>query len=79
LTLPRRRRDRPIASVELRISFRPDKKSMEAMKSLIPGSALKSGAYVVKVRGEQPAEVADRAREVLEKVRSLTAASKGFK
>jgi len=52
---------------------------MEAMKSLIPGSALKSGAYVVKVRGEQPAEVADRAREVLEKVRSLTAASKGFK
>ena len=79
MTLPRRRQDRPIASVELRISFRADKKSMEAMKSSIPGSALKSGAYVVKIRGEHPAEVTDRAREVLEKVRSLSAASKGFK
>jgi len=78
-TLARRRSDKPIDSVELRISFRADRDTVEAIKRAIPSAVLKNGVCTLKIEGEQPGEVADRAREILEKVRGVAGTSKDFK
>lgn len=76
--MPHRRKDRPIESVELKITFKADRATAEAIRKTIPSATARSGACVVRIEGEQPGEVADKAREVLEKIRKLTEPSKGF-
>ena len=78
-TLARRSRDRPILSVGLKISFRADMRTARAVKNAVPDTIVRNGVCVLKIEGEQPGEVVDRAREVLEEVRSLSDVSKGFK
>jgi len=78
LTLARRRPDRPIESVELRISFRADRATAEATKLAVPTAVLSNGVCILKIEGEQPGDVADKAREVLEKIRGVAGTSKGF-
>jgi hypothetical protein len=78
LTLVRRKLDKPIESVELRISFRVDRASAEAIKREIPSAVLRNGFCILKIEGEQPGEVSDKAREVLEKIRGVAGTSKGF-
>ena len=78
-TLARRSPDRPIESVELRISFRADRDTTEAIKQAIPSAVLRNGVCILKIEGEQPGDVAERAREVLEKIRAMAGTSKGFK
>lgn len=78
-TLARRSPDRPIDSVELRISFRANRGTAEAIKRAIPSAVVRNGVCILKIEGEQPGDVADRAREVLEKVRGMAGTSKDFK
>lgn len=78
MTSARRKPDRPIESVELRISFRADRATAETIRRVIPSAVLRNGVCVLKIEGEQPGDVADKAREILEKIRSVAGTSKGF-
>lgn len=79
MTLARRKPDKPIESVELRISFRADRATAEAIKRTIPSAVLRNGVCILKIEGGQPGDVAEKAREVLEKIRDMAGLSKGFK
>ncbi len=71
MTSPRRRHVRPVESVELKITFRGDRDTNDRIKELVPDAVLRGGYCEVRIEGEQPAEVAEKARAVLEKIRSV--------
>ncbi len=79
MTSSHRRSDKPIESVELKITFRTDRATATRIKEAIPSIVLKNGSCEVKVEGEQPGEVADKAREMLEKLRAIVETPKDFK
>ena len=70
MTSPRRRPDRPIESVELKITFRADRATSARIKEVFPSAVLRNGACELRIEGEQPGEVADKARVALEKLRT---------
>ncbi len=70
---------RPIESVELKITFRADRATAAKIKQAIPSAVIRNGSCEVRVEGEQPGEVADKAREMLEKLRAIVEAPKEFK
>ena len=71
LTSSRRRTDRPIRSVELRISFDADRAAVSRIKRALPSAVIGDGVCEVEIVGEHPAEVEVEARLVLEKLRSV--------
>jgi hypothetical protein len=71
LTSPRRRRDSPVESVELKITFRADRETRERIAKAVPDAKLRGGVCEVKIEAEQPAEVAEKARALLEKLRTV--------
>jgi len=74
----RRRQDRPIESVELKITFRADRETSARIREAVPTVVLRNGACVLKIEGEQPGEVAEKARVVLERLRTVVENPKGF-
>ena len=78
-TSPNRRQDRPIESVELKISFKASREAAARIREFFPSAVVRNGACVVTLKGEQPGEVGDKARELLEKVRELIESPKGLK
>lgn len=74
-----RSQDRPIESVDLKITFRVGRETAAKIKGAIPSAVLKNGSCEVRLKGSEPGEVADKAREILEKVRGIVEPSKGFK
>lgn len=79
MSSPKRKRARPIESVELKLTFKADGEALGQIGSRFPSAVLKHGACEVVVRGETPAEVAEKAKEILEFVREASRQSKGFK
>ncbi len=79
MTSLRRRPDRPVESVELRITFRTDRGTAAKIKESIPGTVLRSGGCEVRVEGEEPIDVAEKARVILEKLREIAQSPKDFK
>ena len=71
MTSRRQKPDRPIQFVELKIAFRADKKTTAAIRQSFPSAKERNGLCEVKIESERPAEVADKARELLEKMRSV--------
>ena len=71
LTSPRRRPDRPIESVELKITFRADGETAKRIKEAIPSAVVRGSVCQVKIEASQPGEVAEKARAILEKIRAL--------
>lgn len=71
MSSPRRRRDRPIESVELKITFRGDRETNLRIRDLVPSAMIKGNVCEVRIEGEQPGEVAEGARVILEKIRTL--------
>jgi hypothetical protein len=72
MTSPRRRPDRPIESVALKITFRADRTITSKIKELVPSAAVRGGVCEVKIEAEHPAEVAEKARAILEKIRAAS-------
>lgn len=70
MTSPRRRQDRPIRSVTLRVAFRADKVTAAKIKKAFPAAVFRGEVCEVKIEAEEPSEVAGRAKELLEKIRT---------
>ncbi len=71
LTSPRQRQGNPVESVELKITFRGDRETNGRIKELVPGAVVRGGVCEVSIEGEEPAEVAEKVRAVLEKIRAV--------
>lgn len=71
MTSRRLRQDRPIQFVALKIAFRADKKMSAAIRKSFPSAKVHNGLCEVKIEAERPAEVEEKARELLEKIRSV--------
>ena len=70
-TSPRPRPDRPIESVALKIRFRTDRETTAKIKELVPSAVVRGGVCEVRIEAEQPSEVAEQARVLLEKIRTV--------
>jgi hypothetical protein len=70
MTSHRPKPDRPIRFVELKIAFRADRRTTVSIRQSLPSAKLRNGLCEVKIQSEQPMEVAEKARELLEKIRS---------
>ena len=75
----RRSRGSPIESVGLKITFRADRQTAAKITEKVPSAVVIGGLCVVVIEGDAPGAVAEKARVVLEQVRSVEPASKGFK
>ena len=71
MTSPRRSQERPIESVELKISIRADRETSRKIKEAIPSAVTKGGACEVKITAQRPADVMEAAKVVLEKLRAI--------
>jgi hypothetical protein len=67
----RRRRDRPIESLALKITFRADGDSAAKIRELLPSAKVRGGVCRVELEAKEPAEMAEKARDVLEKLRAV--------
>ena len=74
-----RKRSDPIESVELTVSIRANKAMAGKIKELVPSAKVRSGSCELKLMGERPAEVAQRAEEIMEKLREVLSSPKDFK
>ena len=66
----RRSQDRPIESLALKIAFRADAESAARIRELLPTAQVRGGICRVELEAEEPAEMAEKARQVLEMLRA---------
>jgi hypothetical protein len=71
LTSPRRKPDRPIESVALKITFRADRETTAKIMEVIPGAVVRGGVCEVRIEAKEPGEVAEKAKLLLEKIRTV--------
>jgi hypothetical protein len=76
--MPRKTID-PIESVELIVSIKTDAATAERIRALVPSAKVRKGSCELKVVGERPAEVSQRAEEMMEKLREVLSSPKDFK
>ncbi|MDG6914045.1 MAG: hypothetical protein JRN44_01335 [Nitrososphaerota archaeon] len=76
---PRRKQGSAIQSVGLKITFRVDRQTAAKIVEKVPSAVVKGGLCVVRIEGDGPGEVEEKAKAILELVRSAGSASKGFK
>lgn len=79
MTSPRRKPDRPIKSVSLKIAFRADREETERTRKVIPWAVARGGVCEVRVDATGPGEAAEKVRVIMEKLRAVRESSKGFK
>ena len=75
----RRKASEPVEFVELTVSIRADRATAERIRELVPKARVKRGSCELKVVGERPADVAQRAEEMMEKLRDVVGSPKDFK
>jgi hypothetical protein len=66
---PRQKPDRPIESVELKLTFSADREVLGRVREKFPSVVSRQGGCEVVIRQEAPATVANTAKEVLDAVR----------
>jgi hypothetical protein len=71
LNSPKRKRDRPIESVALKISLRADRDRTAKIKELVPSVQVRGGVCHFRIEADEPAEAAEKARVLLEKLRTI--------
>lgn len=71
MTSPKPRRGRPIESVALKITFRADRETARRIREAVPSAILRGGVCEVRIEGELPSVVAQRAKELLDKVKAI--------
>ena len=69
MTSPRRRQDRAIESVALKISFRTDREITARIKQAVPSAVARGGFCEGRIEAEHPGEMAEKAKSLLEKIR----------
>jgi hypothetical protein len=69
MTSPRRKQGKPIESVELKIGFRADRKTLLRIKKAVPEAEWRKGEIEVKLSGAEPARMADQTKELSDRVR----------
>ena len=72
MTSPRRSQDKPVESVALKITFRADKETTAKIKKGFPSARFRQETCEVKIEGELPGEVAEKAKILLDLVRKAT-------
>ena len=72
MTSRKQRQDRPIESLALKITFRADRESAARIRELIPTAQVRGGVCRVDLEAKEPAEMAEKAREVLGKLRGVS-------
>ena len=68
--MPRRRPGRPVESVALKITFRADRGTTDRIKELVPSAVVRGRTCEVKIEAEAPTEMAEKAKAILEKIRT---------
>jgi len=71
MSLRRPRQDKPIESLALKITFRADRESAMRIKELLPSAQVRGGVCRVELEAKEPSEMAEKARDVLEKLRKV--------
>jgi hypothetical protein len=74
-----KKRNDPIEQVELKISIRASRATSERIRSLVPSAKLRKGSCELRVAGESPGEVAQKAEEMMETLREVLTSTKDFK
>ena len=69
MTSRRQGQDRPVESLALKITFRADRESAARIREQISTARIHGGVCRVELEASDPAEMANMAREVLEKLR----------
>ena len=70
MTSPRRRQDRPIESVSLKVTFRAGKEEANRIRKAVPSGSLRRGVGEIRIETEEPAEMADRTRAILKELKA---------
>jgi len=65
MSSPRRKRGRPIESVELKLKFSESSEAFDRIREKFPSVVLRNGACEVVIRREAPAIVAKTAKDML--------------
>ena len=68
---PRRKQDRPIRSVSLKITFRAGREELARIREAVPRAVTRGEVCELKIDAEYPAEVEAKARALLEKLRAV--------
>jgi hypothetical protein len=71
LTSRRQRHDRPIESLALKITFRADSQAAARIRELLPTARVSGGVCRVELEATEPAEMAEKAKALLEKLRAV--------
>ena len=71
MTSHRRRPGSPIESVSLTVSFSSTKDHASKLKSVVPTLTFHEGVCKVTIESTSPKEAAEKARDLLEKVRKI--------
>ncbi len=71
MTSPRRKPDRPIESVSLKVSFRAGREETAKIKRAIPTAVVREGVCEVRMDAVEPSEVEEKAKALLEKLRTV--------
>ena len=71
MTSPRRRPDRPVESVSLKIAFRASTEEMARIKEAVPSAVVRDGVCEVRIDAERPEDATEKARVLLEKLRAV--------
>jgi len=71
MTSPRRRQDRPVESLALKITFRAGSETTARIKEAIPSARVSDGVCHISLEAKEPAEMAEKARVLLEKLRTV--------
>ncbi|MDG6900090.1 MAG: hypothetical protein JRN59_04790 [Nitrososphaerota archaeon] len=79
MTSPRRSQDSPIESVRLTVTFRADRQTAAKIAEKLPSAVVRGGRCVMSIEGNSPGEIAEKAKALLEQVRSVESGLKGFK
>jgi len=77
LSSRRRSQGKPIESVELKVGFRADRKTLLKIKKAVPEARWQEGELEVRLAGTGPAEMAREAKELSDRVRAALGAVAG--
>ncbi|MDG7007395.1 MAG: hypothetical protein JRN06_04025 [Nitrososphaerota archaeon] len=56
--------------MSLKLTFRASREELARIREAVPSAVTRGGVCEVRIEAEQPAEVAEKARALLEKIRA---------